>query len=142
MKNLHLAPLNYTFMIYIILYLRHLKISKLLDRDVIDYSFFVVMIYGCYLFLTRKEKFMKLYDMSNFESDMINIIFHLIIPAYFINKTELLKKKMKLNTLIEGIVLSSMYIMILPVNDIYFISKTKLIKDISAFLIALYVILS
>ena len=128
MKNLNLVPFNYTCMIYIILYLRHLKISKLLDSEVIDYSFFVVMIYGCYLFLTRKEKFMKLYDMSNFEADMINIIFHLIIPAYFINKKELLKKKMKLNTLVEGIVLSSIYIFILPVKDIYFASKTKLIR--------------
>lgn len=116
---------------YIILYATFwiLILNLIIPNRLLHLLLLPLIIFGNYLIITRYQKTMSFYGVSFNLLLLFNIIFHILLPIYIIQKERLVYEfdvftgKNNLKFISPVMILLALYVILIPINTIYFIDK-------------------
>jgi hypothetical protein len=104
-------------------------LNLLISNRMLHLLLLPLIIFGNYLIITKYQQTMSFYGASLNFLILINVIFHILLPIYIIQKERLVYKfdisagKKNLKYLVPILVLLAIYVILTPINTIYFIDK-------------------
>lgn len=119
---------------YILLYatLWIILFNLIISNKLLHLMILPLIIFGNYLLITRYHYLTSFYKISFTHLLLINILFHILLPIYIIRKNNLTYqfnisdgKKNIMRHFLPTLLLLAIYVLIIPIDKIYFINKTK-----------------
>lgn len=96
------------------------------DVTFLKYMLIILIIYGTIIYIRSHNKIADYYDINGNLLTFCHIIFHYLIPFYFLYNYNFEKNPLIFKQYIYGILFSYLYYFFVDIENIYFIDKKKI----------------